>query len=168
MASVFKKLRGMKTQKAFCAAFALGCLLAAPGARGQSLPPSIPGGLRGSTTNITQVMYYEPPHEQQIKLRLTGAEMSPLPEALFEIKQLQVWQYATDGRLQAAAESPQCIFAPMENIASSTNHLVLKSGDGKLRLEGDGYIWRQGDNSLTISNNVYAVLKTGTLKMTIP
>jgi hypothetical protein len=164
MASVSKKLRGMKTQKTIFAAVTLCFLLAATGDRGQSIPT----GLRGSTTNITQVMYYEPPHEQQVKLRLTGAEMSPLPGALFEIRQLQVLQYAADGRLQAAAESPQCIFAPMDNVASSTNHLVLKSGDGKLSIAGDGYLWRQSDNSLIISNNVYAVLKTGTWKMTMP
>ena len=38
----------------------------------------------------------------------------------------------------------------------------------KLRLEGDGYLWRESDNSLTISNNVSAVLKTGAWKMKMP
>jgi hypothetical protein len=44
----------------------------------------------------------------------------------------------------------------------------LQSADGQIRTDGDGFLWQQADNSLTISNNVHTVIKTGSLKMTLP
>ena len=35
----------------------------------------------------------------------------------------------------------------------------LQTGDGKFRVEGDGFLWRQNDSFLTISNHVHTVIE---------
>jgi hypothetical protein len=129
--------------------------------RAQQIPP-------GHATDFTSNTYYEPPHEQQVKMRLSGAEASPLPGGLLDVKQLRIEVFEPDGKLQAIVRAPQCTYAPMDGLASSAGHLVMETSDGKMRTEGDGFLWRQSDNSLTISNNVYTAIKTGIWKLTVP
>ena len=77
---------------------------------GQTQLQSVP--LAGPGSRLSSVMYYDPPNEQRVKLRLGGAEMSPLPGTLFDVKQLTVEQFSLAGRLVAVVEAPQCIYAP--------------------------------------------------------
>jgi hypothetical protein len=56
----------------------------------------------------------------------------------------------------------------LDGIASSPGHLELQSGDGNMDTTGDGFLWRQSDYSLTISNNVHTVIKTGFFKLIAP
>jgi hypothetical protein len=65
-------------------------------------------------------------------------------------------------------EAPECLYAPLDGVASSAGHLRLTLGEDKIRIEGDGFFWRQSDNSLAISNNVYTVIKTGAWKLSAP
>jgi hypothetical protein len=44
-------------------------------------------------------------------------------------------------------------------VANSPGHLQVQTGDGKFRVEGDGFLWRQSDSFLTISNNVRTVVE---------
>ena len=37
--------------------------------------------------------------------------------------------------------------------------LKLQTGDGKYRVEGEGFLWRQSDSFLTISNHVRTVIE---------
>jgi hypothetical protein len=122
----------------------------------------------GHATDFTSNTYYEPPHEQQVKVRMSGAEASPLPGGLLDVKQLRIELYGVDGKLEAVLRAPQCTYALLDGQASSAGHLEMQTGDGRIRTEGDGFLWRQSDNSLTISNNVFTVIKTGIWKMTVP
>jgi hypothetical protein len=108
----------------------------------------------GHATDFTSESYFEPPHEQQVKMRLSGAEASPLPGGLLEVKQLRVETFNTSGKSQALVRAPQCTYAPLDGVASSAGHLELQTGDGKLHVEGDGFLWRQNESVLTISNHV--------------
>ncbi|HEX9047514.1 MAG TPA: hypothetical protein VF988_10845 [Verrucomicrobiae bacterium] len=136
-------------------AIAMACGLAADQAWAQmeSLP-------LGYATNFTSVSYYEPPHELQVKLRLSGAEAVPLPDVCYDLKSMKLEKYSVEGKLEAVAEAPQCVFALADGIASSPGHVVFQSGDGKFRVEGDGFTWLQNESSLSISNRVHAVIKT--------
>ena len=51
-------------------------------------------------------------------------------------------------------------------MANSAGHLQLNLNGDRIHIEGDGFSWRQSDNSLVISNNVYTVIKTGTNLLT--
>jgi hypothetical protein len=121
----------------------------------------------GYATNFSSVAYFEPPHELQVKARLSGAEASPLPGALFDLKEMKVEKFSVDGRLEAVVEAPQCVYAPLDHVATSPGHLELRSGDGKFRVEGDGFLWEEGEQSLMISNHVHTVIKTRLSNFTI-
>jgi lipopolysaccharide export system protein LptA len=114
-----------------------------------------PPNASGDATNFTIVAYYNtPPNPTQAKTRLTGADAQPLPGGLLLIKRLKLETFSTNGTLQAVIEAPECIYDTTHNTANSAGHLRLQSGDGKIRTDGDGFLWRQDDSFLTISNNV--------------
>jgi hypothetical protein len=160
MAVVFETLRGMKpgALKFFFAAATGLFFLAATGARAQSMPLDS----LGVATNFSSVTYFEPPHEQQVETRLTSVEAASLPGTLFDLKKMKVEQFNADGKLELVVEAPQCIYAPLDEVASSAGHLALNSGDGKFHVEGDGFLWTQTNSVLVISNHVRTVIE-GTL-----
>jgi len=110
---------------------------------------------------FTLEKYYEAPNQTQMKSRLSGAEGHPLTGRLFAIKQLKLEIFNTNGSPQAVVQAPDCIYDMQNGMANSAGHLLLQSGDGKISTEGDGFLWRQDDSFLTISNHVHTVIKTG-------
>ena len=111
-------------------------------------------------SDFVSVEYFDPPHEQQIKSRMSGAEAQPLSNGLLAIKQLKLESYGEDGRLEWTVSAPECVYDTMNDTASSSGHLQVASGDGKLSIEGDGFLWRRNAQSLTISNRVQTVLES--------
>ena len=123
----------------------------------------------GSGTNLSTVMYFEPPNDQHIEMRMSGSEMSPLPGvALYDVKNLKIEKYQLDGKLEAVAEAPECVYAPLDGVASSAGHLELTLGGGKIRTQSDGFLWQRDEQSLNFSNHVHTVIKMGTWKPTTP
>jgi hypothetical protein len=165
MAAILETLRGMKpgVKKYFFAAAAASFFLAAAGAQAQS--ESLP---LGYATNFSSVAYFEPPHEQQVKMRLSGTEASPLPDSLFDLKKMKVEIFSSDGKLAAVMQAPQCTYAPLDSVASSAGHMELKSGDGKFRVEGDGFLLQQNEHTLVISNHVRTVIELSSAKPNKP
>jgi hypothetical protein len=121
----------------------------------------------GHATDFKSDTYFEPPNGQKVKMTLSGAEASPLPGGLLDVKQLEIQTFNLDGKTEMVLRAPQCTYA-LDGVAHSAGHLELQSGDGKIRIEGDGFLWRQADNSLTISNNVHTVIKARTWRMSVP
>jgi hypothetical protein len=132
-----------------------------PGSRAQQIPG-------GRATDFTSSAYYGPPNVRQVKMRLSGAEALPLPDGRLEVKQLKIETFSVSGKPEAVVSAPQCIYAPLEGMAGSSGRLELRSADGQVRVEGDGFLWQQADNSLTISNNVHTVIQAGSWAMTLP
>jgi hypothetical protein len=64
--------------------------------------------------------------------------------------------------------APQCTYAVMAGVASSAGHIEMQTGDGKFHIEGDGFLWRQNDSLLIISNRVHSVIQGGALKLSAP
>jgi len=119
----------------------------------------------GRASAFTTDMYYEHPNEQQVQTRFSGAEATPLPGGLLDVKGLKVEAFSTNGTLQLVARAPQCTYAMLDGVANSSSHLNMESGDGKFHLEGDGFLllWRKNATSLTVSNQVHTVIETGLL-----
>ncbi len=115
----------------------------------------------GHTRDFTYVEYFAQPNPTQMKSRLSGAEAQPLPGGLLIIKQFKLETFNTNGSPQVVANAPECIYDTLHNTANSAGHLQLQSGDGKIRTEGDGFLWRQDVSFLTISNQVHTVIETG-------
>jgi hypothetical protein len=163
MAAISQTLRGMKSgPKKLCfAALPLAGLLLVASAQMQSVP-------MGSGTNLSSVMYFEPPNEQQVKVRLSGAQMSPLPGATYDVTKLKIETYNRNGSLAAVAQAPQCIYAPFDAVARSAGHLELDLDEGKIHIRGEGFLWQQNDSLLIISNQQHTVIKMGNWKLTPP
>jgi hypothetical protein len=113
-------------------------------------------------TGFTSVEYFPAPLQQQVKSRLSGTEAQPLPGGLLLIKQLKLETFNTNGTPQAVILAPECIYDTLHYTANSEGHLQVRNGDGKMHVEGDGFLWRQNDSFLTISNHVRTVIEAGT------
>lgn len=120
------------------------------------------------STRFTSDQYFDPPHQQQLKLRLSGASASPLPGGAQDIRDLKIERYDVAGKLQVVVRAPQCTYALLDGVVYSGGPIELETGDGKMRTEAVGFLWRQDDNSLTLSNQVHSVFHTGILKLSIP
>ncbi len=117
----------------------------------------------GHASDFTSVEYYPAPNQTQIKTRLSGSEAQPEAGGLLVVKQLKLESFSTNGNPQAMVEAPECIYDTLHNTANSAGHLELRSGDGRIRTEGDGFLWRQNDSFLTISNHVRTVIENASV-----
>jgi hypothetical protein len=122
----------------------------------------------GHATDFTTTEYYEPPRHQQIKSILSGAEALPQPGGLLIIKRLKLQTFDPDGKPQIIVTAPECIYDTLGATAHSAGPLQLENGDGKFHVEGEGFLWRQTNNFLTISNNVRTRVEIGAKMDTIP
>ena len=118
--------------------------------------------------NFTSTEYYGPTNQQQIKSILSGAEALPQPGGLLIIKQLKLEMFYPDGKLEWVVNAPECVYDTFKGVANSPGHLEVRSGDGKFRTDGDGFLWRQSEQKLNISNNVCTVIENGALLNTRP
>lgn len=119
-----------------------------------------PSGVKHAS-DFTSVEYFASPHQQQIKSRLSGAEAQPQAGGLLVIKQLKLETFDLDGKAEFIVEAPECVYDTQKDAANSSGYLKLRTGDGKFRVEGEGFLWRQNDSFLTISNQVRTVIETG-------
>ena len=113
----------------------------------------------GHASDFTSVEYYEAPHQQEMKSRLSGAEAQPQGQLLL-ITQLKLELFNTNGAPEVVVKAPHCVYDTQTGLANSPGHLWLESGDGKSHVEGDGFLFRRDDSFLTISNHVHTVIQT--------
>jgi hypothetical protein len=123
-------------------------------------------GANGRANDFSSVEYFEPPHQQLIKSRLSGAEAQPQAGGLLVIKQLKLETFDTNGVPGLIVKAPECAYDTLHGVASSPGHLRLETADASSHVEGDGFLWRQTDSFLTISNNVQTVVEAGPKKKT--
>ena len=116
-----------------------------------------PNGIQHAS-DFTSVEYFEPPHQQQMKSRLSGAEGQPQAGGLLVIRQFKLETFNVNGKPELIVSAPECVYDTFNRLANSPGHLQLQAGDGKFHVEGDGFLWRQNDSLLTISNNVRTVI----------
>jgi hypothetical protein len=130
-------------------------------AGGRTEPNPMEGMKNLHATDFTSEQFFEPPNEQKVKLRLSGAAAEPLPGGLLSVKQLRIESYDTNGLTQVVVQAPQCTYAPLDGWASSPGWVKICSGDGKSYLEGEGFLLQQTNASLTISisNHVHTVIE---------
>jgi hypothetical protein len=125
-------------------------LAAAPGVRAQQT---------GQATDFTTTEYYEPPNQQQIKSILSGTNALYQPGRPLLIKQLEIQTFDLNGKTNMIVKAPECLYDEKNGTANSAGPLHLQNGDGQYRVEGEGFLWRQADSFLTISNKVHTVIE---------
>jgi len=112
-------------------------------------------------SDFTSVEYYAAPNQQQVKSRLSGAEAQPLPGGLLAIKQLKLETFEMNGNPEIVVNAPECVYDQLNGTANSPGRLQVQYQNGKIRVEGEGFLWRQSDSHLTISNHPSTVLEFG-------
>ena len=138
-------------------------------ALGFSLPPSARSKTRtGHASDFTSVEYFEPPHQQLMKSRLSGAEAQPQAGGLLVIKQLKLETFDTNGMPGMIVKAPQCVYDTMHGVASSPGHLQLETADGKFPRRGRRFFVAASESILYISNNVQTVIETASKGKTGP
>lgn len=117
-------------------------------------------------TGFSSNMYFEPPNERKVKMKLSGAEAAPLPGGLLDVKDLSVEIFNTNGVREVSALAPQCTYALLDGVANSSGHVEMHSGDGKISVSGEGFLFvcRPDATSLILSNHVHTVIESGLLK----
>jgi hypothetical protein len=126
--------------------------------------------LSGHASDFTSVEYFDAPNEQQMKTRLSGTDALPLPDnnGSVRIKNLKLETFNTNGTPGLIIEAPACVYDTINGIATSAGPLQVRSADGRFRVGGTGFLWRQDDSYLAISNQVDTVIKSGSLKFSAP
>jgi hypothetical protein len=115
--------------------------------------------LGGTATDFNTVEYFEVPHQQQVKTRLSGAQAQPLSGGLLLIKQLKLEMFDEDGKTQFIARAPECIYDPVHGQASSPGEVHLRTGNGELTIDGEGFLWQQNISFFIISNQVQTLIQ---------
>jgi hypothetical protein len=110
-------------------------------------------------TGFTTAEYYDPPNETTMKTLLSGAEVQPQPDGSYPIKELRLELFDEAGKQQVLVEAPECTYDPAKRIGHSAGPLKLHSGDGRLVVEGEGFLWQQDASTLIISNKVHTTIR---------
>jgi hypothetical protein len=126
--------------------------------------------LSGHASDFTSVEYFDVPNEKQMKTRLSGTDALPLPDnnGSVRIKNLKLETFNTNGTPGLIIEAPACVYDTVNNVANSAGPLQVRSADGRFRLNGVGFLWRQDDSYLGVSNQVDTVIKSGSIKFSAP
>lgn len=118
--------------------------------------------------NFTVPEYFDPPHETQLKSLLQGAEAEPLSNGLIFIRQLKLQTFDEKGAGQMVVHAPRCVFDTTRRTVSSAGPLEVESDDGKLHLQGQGFLWCQTNLDLIISNTVHTTIRGGMTNSFLP
>ena len=113
----------------------------------------------GRANDFSTIEYFGPPHQTMVKTRTTGQQAEPLPGNRLVIRQLRLETFETNGVPGLIVLAPHCVYDYVHGVASSAGHLRLETADGSSHVEGDGFLWRQTNSFLTISNNVQTVIE---------
>lgn len=113
----------------------------------------------GRFTDFSLPEFYEPPNETQMKSLVQGAEAMPQAEGRILIKQLKLQTFREDGAAEIILEARDCVYDPAARQADSDGPLAVRTADQQFYLEGTGFLWKQTNSSLTISNRVHTVIR---------
>jgi hypothetical protein len=115
--------------------------------------------MSGRVKDFSWPEFYDPPHQNQMKSLLTGAEAQPQADGKFLIKELKLETYREDGEREIIVAAPECVYDSAQRVANSAGRLQVQTGDGRFTIEGEGFLWQQTNASLVISNRVHTTIR---------
>ncbi|MCU0788417.1 MAG: hypothetical protein MUC91_09555 [Verrucomicrobia bacterium] len=137
------------------AVFLSGCLLVAVG----SVAQQFPAGMFFKDFSLPQ--NYGPPHETRMKSLLQGAEAVSQEGGGILIQKLKLQTFREDGAGEFVLQADTCLYDPKLRNASSPGPLEMRTADGRFSTAGEGFLWREAESRLIISNRVHTVILTG-------
>jgi hypothetical protein len=107
----------------------------------------------GNAAGFTLPDYYPSTNGvQKLRTVLTGSQAQPLSNGVFLLTDPRIENYTQDGELEWVATSLDAVASIFTHSAWSTNHLVFKTADTNLVLKARGFLWRQAEGVLIVSN----------------
>jgi lipopolysaccharide export system protein LptA len=102
--------------------------------------------------------YYPPPHDTQMKSMLEGARAERQPDGRYLVTEAKWRTFRVTGEGELAVAAPQCFYDQSQRTVSSAGPLHVQTGDGKFSIEGEGFLYRQTNSTLVVSNRVHTIL----------
>lgn len=118
-----------------------------------------PQASRGGASPFNVVEYFPAPHHTQMKLQVTGSEARFEADKKVRLTQMKLQTFREDGQRDIVIEAPDCLYDPARRVASSPGQLKVQTGDERFSVEGQGFLWRQEDSNLVISNDVRSLVQ---------
>lgn len=112
--------------------------------------------------------YHAPPNETRLKTLVEGAEAVPQDGSRVLIRKLTLKTYREDGTGEFVMRAEDCLYDLEKRQASSPGPLLLKTADGNISTEGVGFLWRDRESTLTLSNRVHTVIYSNGNKPAFP
>ena len=137
-------------------------------------PPSAATMTTNTEDRFVQTVPFDAPNFNLKRMELKGRTDSSVlaPNGLL-IKDFVVTSYRlvtnagarVTNALEMTVTAPQCLLDTQNQEGSSSGPLSVETGDGGLKIEGNGFLWRGKESNavLVISNNVATTIDRGLL-----
>jgi lipopolysaccharide export system protein LptA len=102
--------------------------------------------------------YYPPPNDTQMKSMLEGARADGQPDGRYLITEAKWRSFGLTGEGELDAKAPQCLYDQRQRTVSSAGPLHVETADGKFSIDGEGFLYRQTNSTLVVSNRVHSIL----------
>jgi hypothetical protein len=104
----------------------------------------------------------------RLKSLVSGAEARPFSSNLIRVWRMKIESFDPNGHTNLIARAPECLLDPRERVASSTGRLEVAASEGRMLIEGEGFLCRMTNFHMIISNRVRTVIHRELLKPTNP
>ena len=109
--------------------------------------------------NFSTSEYFPPPHYTNLQYKLTAAQGRSLPGDQQLLSKVTLQTFKMTGEAELVIDVPECVYDPASRTVDSPGPLIVQSGDGRFRITGDGFSYRQGESRVVISNRVHATVE---------
>jgi len=108
--------------------------------------------------NFSTSEYFPPPNYTNLLFQLSAAQARSLPGDRQLLSKVKLQYFKLTGELELVIEAPECIYDQTNRSVGSPGALHVQSGDGRFRIAGEGFSYRQGESRVVISNRVHATV----------
>ncbi|HEV2207766.1 MAG TPA: hypothetical protein VG167_03275 [Verrucomicrobiae bacterium] len=123
------------------------------------LLPSLACGQTGFEAQGFQVAdHFDPPFQTQVKSLLKGERARPMTNGLTLVLGADLLLFRTNGEPELSVHAPQCFYNDKAKTAASAGPMQAQTADGKFSISGDGFLWKQTNSSLVVSNHVHSIV----------
>lgn len=105
--------------------------------------------------------YHPAPHDKQLRFRLQAAQAEPMEGAWVRAREVTLERFTLEGQQEWFVHCDHCQFHTATQEARSEGPLELRLQSERLILTGQGFLWRQSNAWLVVSNQVRTTLRGG-------
>ncbi len=104
------------------------------------------------------------PYETRMKSLLEGGKGLPLGGSIILLsEEVTLRTFSITNTPQIVVKCRECFYNSTNHEVNSAGPIHMQTADGKFQIEGTGFLWRQTNSSLVISNNVHTLIQSASL-----